>query len=116
MHDFVNKRPDGDVGEALVSFLQWISKYDRLFQDPCTIANKLVAVDAGTGEPLPPTLRTPAGDAVFPESLTGIPQRKSQQPSPLGGMAVTGPTKVKTEGNGSVSGVTAAVVPATAQA
>lgn len=76
------KRKDGDVGEALVSFLQWMSTYDRLFQDPCKIANKLVAVDAGTGEPLPPTLRTLDGEALFPESLAGTPQREPQQPLP----------------------------------
>ncbi|CAN0327938.1 unnamed protein product [Ascophyllum nodosum] len=29
-----------------------MSKYDRLFQDPCKIANKLVTQDSGTGEPL----------------------------------------------------------------
>lgn len=71
----MNKRADGDVGQALVAFLHWMSKYDRLFQDPCKIANKLVATDAGTGEPLPPTLRTASGDALFPQSLAGVPQR-----------------------------------------
>lgn len=75
LHDFVNKRVDGDVGEALVSFFQWMSKYDRLFQDPCKIANKLVATDSSTGEPLPPTMRTTSGDALFPQSLAGVPQR-----------------------------------------
>lgn len=90
----MDKRPDGNVGEALVSFLQWMSKYDRLFQDPCTIANKLVAPDMGTGEPLPPTLRTPDGDALFPESLAGLPQRQAQEmPSPLGSAVAAVPSQ-----------------------
>ncbi|CAN0306600.1 unnamed protein product, partial [Hapterophycus canaliculatus] len=88
LHDFLNKRTDGDVGEALVSFLIWMSKYDRLFQDPCKIANKLVATDSGTGEPLPPTLRSPDGDALLAESLAGTPQREPQKPaSPLAAAA-----------------------------
>lgn len=76
----MDKQPTGDVGEALVSFLAWMSKYDRLFQDPCKIANKLVATDSGTGEPLPPTLRTSDGDALLAESLAGTTQREPQSP------------------------------------
>lgn len=88
LHDFVDKRSDGNVGEALVSFLLWVSKYDRLFQDPCKIANKLVAVDSGTGEPLPPTLRTPDGTALMPESLAGTIQREPQRAlSPVAAVA-----------------------------
>lgn len=88
LHDFVDKRSDGDVGEALVSFLTWMSKYDRLFQDPCTIANKLVATDTSTGEPLPPTIRTPSGGALHAESLAGTAQRQPQRPaSPLAAAA-----------------------------
>lgn len=85
LHTFVNKRADGNVGEALVSFLQWMCAYDCLFRDPCKIANKLVATDAGTGEPLPPTLRSPNGDALFPQSLAGVPQRPGAagQSSPM---------------------------------
>lgn len=81
LHDFVDKQRDGNVGEALVSFLTWMSKYDRLFQDPCKIANKLVATDCGTGEPLPPTLRTADGDALLAESLAGTVQREPQTPA-----------------------------------
>ncbi|CAN0405697.1 unnamed protein product [Ectocarpus fasciculatus] len=81
LHGFVNKRTDGNVGEALVSFLTWMANYDRVFQDPCTIANKLVATDSGTGEPLPPTLRTPDGSALLAESLAGTPQREPQSPA-----------------------------------
>lgn len=90
----MDKRPDGNVGEALVSFLQWMSKYDRLFQDPCKIANKLVAADMGTGEPLPPTLRTSDGDALFTESLAGLPQRQPQDiSSPLGSPVTAAPSQ-----------------------
>ncbi|CAN0533410.1 unnamed protein product [Ectocarpus sp. 12 AP-2014] len=81
LHGFVNKRTDGNVGEALASFLTWMANYDRVFQDPCTIANKLVATDSGTGEPLPPTLRTSDGSALLAESLAGTPQRKPQSPA-----------------------------------
>ena len=77
----MDKRQDGNVSEALVSFFQWMSKHDRLFQDPCKIANKLVTQDSGTGEPLPPTLRTTDGQAIMPESLAGMPQREPQQPT-----------------------------------
>lgn len=88
LHDCLNKRTDGDVGEALVSFLIWMSKYDRLFQDPCKIANKLVATDSGTGEPLPPTLRSSDGTPLLAESLAGTPQREPQKPaSPLAAAA-----------------------------
>ncbi|CAM9539501.1 unnamed protein product [Scytosiphon promiscuus] len=84
LNDLLKKRTDGDVGEVLVSFFIWMSKYDRLFQDPCKIANKLVATDSGTGEPLPPTLRSPDGAPLLAESLAGTPQREPQKPaSPL---------------------------------
>ena len=84
----MDKQPDGDVGAALVSFLTWMSKYNHLFQDPCKIANKLVATDSATGEPLPPTLRTADGEALLAESLAGTVQREPQRPaSPLAGAA-----------------------------
>lgn len=95
LHDFVDKRQDGNVCEALVSFLKWISKYERLFQDPCKIANKLVTVDSGTGEPLPPTLRSPDGQAILPESLAGTPQREPQQ-APFASSSITSVTSAQT--------------------
>ncbi|CAM9393622.1 unnamed protein product [Ectocarpus sp. 6 AP-2014] len=98
LHGYVNKRTDGNVGEALVSFLTWMANYDRVFQDPCTIANKLVATDSGTGEPLPPTLRTPDGSALLAESLAGTPQREPQSPacSQAASAAAAGGTGVAT--------------------
>lgn len=88
LHDFVDKQPDGNVGEALVSFLTWMSKYNHLFQDPCKIANKLVATDSGTGEPLPPTLRTADGEPLLAESLAGSVQREPQSlASPVAAVA-----------------------------
>lgn len=64
-----------------MSYFRWMSAYDHLFKDPCKIANKLVSVEPDSGEPLPPTLRTSSGEPLFPQSLSGVPQRQPQQPS-----------------------------------